>query len=444
MSRIRLSIWVARREVVAAGMNGGAPCVVLRSVRAAGTSASGALQAILAALPTEWQTADVRLVLSAGDVACADCFDVPFKSESEIDDTAASLAEGRCAGESAEELAIAIRQAVRRKDGSCVHTLALKQSQLKELRDVFAKGLPRAKLTVITSALPMLSSMLSRNGVYVLDARAAGEVLSVQVNDGVAQKWGSRPSGDAAFDPNLAVKQFGDVGKLETFATEVSLKGQAKAPAHLAVAYAALSCEPAEVLNVLTIAPDAKTASSGRLRGAWMRTAVAAMLLFGAAGFYFDTVAAHSAQALSEVETKERKLWKLRFPGKQYLPGALHANMNKMLADHNKGQGANQFPSALGFWGEVASHMPNAEQVGLSIESLQLSHDGGRLVGRVDKANDDVLKNASILEAHLNQSKQMQTRGEYETRQNDIVVRLRMDYQPNSPRAMQKATGGAK
>lgn len=443
MSRIRLSIWVARREIVAAGMNGGAPCVVLRSVRAAGTSVSDALQSMLTALTTEWQTADVRLVLSAGDVACADCFDVPFKSEREIEDTAASLAEGRCAGESAEELAIAIRQAIRRKDGSCVHVLALKQTQLKEFREVFAKGLPRAKLTVITSALPLLGSMLSQDGVHVLDARAGGEVLSVLVKDRAAQQWGSQPSREAPDAAQIA-KRFGDVGTLETFAAEVSLKEGGKAPADLAVAYAALLCEPGDVLNALTIAPDAKTASSGRLRWAWMRTAIAAMLLFGAAGFYFDTVAAHSAQALSEVEKKERELWTQRFPGKEYLPGGLHASMNKLLADHNKGQGANQFPSALGFWGEVASHMPNVEQVGLSIESMQLSHDGGRLVGRVDKANDDVLKNASILEAHLNQSKKIQTRGEYETRQNDIVVRLRMDYQPNAPRAMRKEVGGVK
>lgn len=444
MSRVRLALWIARREVVAAGSSGGAPCVVLRVARPTGTSACAALQGILSSLSAEWHAADVRLVLSAGDVACADCFEVPFKTESEIEDTAASLAEGRCAGESAEELAIAIRQAVRRKDGSCVHALALKQAQLKELRDVFSQALPSARLTLISSALPLLSSMLTQDGFYVLDARAAGEVLSVLMKDGVAQQWASCPRGhsEVGVNADVVAQSFGNSEKLETFAGEISLKANLKAPPEFAVAYAALECEPAQVLNILAIAPDAQKASTGRLRGAWMRTAVAAMLLFGAAGFYFDTVASRAAQALEIVDAKERELWKQRFPSKQYLPGALHASMTKMLADHTKGEGANQFPSALGFWGEMVAHMPNPEQVGLSIESLQLSHDGGRLVGHVDKASDDVLKNASMLEAHLNTSKLMQTRGEYETRDKDIVVRLRMDYQPKMQSAAQ--SGGVK
>ena len=74
--------------------------------------------------------------------------------------------------------------------------------------------------------------------------------------------------------------------------------------------------------------------------------------------------------------------------------------------------------------------MPEPEALGLTLESLDLAPDGGRISARLPAVKEDPLKNASQLESRLNQSSRMTARGDYEVRDGQVQVRLRMDYKP--------------
>jgi hypothetical protein len=104
--------------------------------------------------------------------------------------------------------------------------------------------------------------------------------------------------------------------------------------------------------------------------------------------------------------------------------------MRERLSDLGEIPGSTDFPSALAFWGEIGKRMPDPEAIGMTLESLDLAPDGGRISARVPAIQGDPLKNASQLEGQLNQSRKMAARGDYEVREGQVQVRLRLDFRP--------------
>src|SRR5207249_15267 len=109
----------------------------------------------------------------------------------------------------------------------------------------------------------------------------------------------------------------------------------------------------------------------------------------------------------------------------------LFERMKRAIAEQSKTSDANNSPSALGLWSEVGSVLPNADTIGLSLESIQFNSDGGRITGKVNAAAGDPLAHAAALENALNNASHLVARGEFENKGAEIVVRMRLDYQPH-------------
>jgi hypothetical protein len=154
----------------------------------------------------------------------------------------------------------------------------------------------------------------------------------------------------------------------------------------------------------------------------------AAALLLAAVGVFFHRRARQEEADLRAVRQGLADLSTRLLPDRPAAdPGLLRA-LKFRLADGADGAGAP--PSALAFWSELARHFPDPEAIGLTLESLDLAPEGGRLSARVPAAADDPLKNAARLEGELNQSPKVRTRGDYEVKDGQVLIRLRMDYKP--------------
>ena len=227
----------------------------------------------------------------------------------------------------------------------------------------------------------------------------------------------SRPAAPPGTSPNIHL-------------ANLDLVEAKQVPVSLAAAVAAALAEPDETANLLRGAKDAQRGAVSRLRGPLTKLGAAAALLLVITGFRFER---HLGQCEADLEAcgkTERQLWERTLPGEPYKAGELAGKLVKTLSQKEKSAAANRFPSALSFWSEVACAMPNPDQVGLSLESLHLAPDGGRMLGRVSRGSTDPLSNAALLESALSKSDRLAARGEFETRDSEIVVRLRLDYRP--------------
>jgi hypothetical protein len=199
-------------------------------------------------------------------------------------------------------------------------------------------------------------------------------------------------------------------------------------PVGIAAAFAATIVDPEEVPN---LAPSSPAASRlRRFRDVLLNLGAAAALLLGAFGLHFHRDALLDRQSTSSARGAELELWSRFLPSEEPKPGRLLQAMRQRLAESGEAPGASDVPSALAFWGEIGKQMPDPELLGLTLESLDLAPDGGRLSARVPAQKDDPLKNAAELEGKLNQSKRMTARGDYEVQGRQVLVRLRMDYRP--------------
>lgn len=443
----RVGISIGRRAVAVAGVLAGRSAVIDFSgvsERNRESTLVEALQAALEKLPPAWRNSDIFLAISSGDLACADCFEVPFSSEGQIEAISGSLAESRCAGFSAEELATDLQRIDGTKTGSIVQVVALAHRTLSAILACVKTALPAARLRTVT-AIPMaLSHAIHRQGVHGLIVAGEGILLA---NDGHAQAWRSFPVGSGRPEQALSTRAASvGAGDITIHTREISLCDIDTVPIDLAAAVAVALVEPGKNANLLRSAMDAPRSALARLRGLLTLAGAAAALLFVAAGLYFDKQARQLETGATAIEKTERTLWEGALPTEAYKPAALTSRLKKILAQRNRVAEANKYPSALAFWGEMASVLPNADQVGLSMESLQLGPDGGRLTGKVNKGTADPLSNASLLESALNNSESLAARGEFETRETEIVVRMRLDYRQPSPQTAGSArtAGGAK
>lgn len=436
----RVGISIGRKAVAIAGILAGRRFAIefsSLSERVQNSTLVDSLASAMNALPPQWRNCEIFIAISSGDLACADCFEVPYCSESQIETISNSLAESRCAGYSAEDLSTDLQRISVAKIGSTIQVIAIPHRTLSAIQECIKKVLPVARLKVVT-AIPMaLSGVLQSPGVHGLVIAGEGILLS---NNNILA-WRSFPVG--AEQPEQALSSRASsfsTDEIQIYAKEIAFPGIRKVPLELAAAVAVTIAEPRTTPNLLRGAKDAPRNTLSRLRGPLTLAGAAMALLLLVAGLYFDKQVRQVATRTATIEVAERNLWVEALPNETYRPTALTTRLKSILTQRNKVTEANKYPSALAFWSEMASVLPNADQVGLSMESLQFGPDGGRLTGKVNKGTSDPLSNASLLESALNNSDSLAARGEFETRDTEIVVRMRLDYRQPST----KIAGGAK
>jgi hypothetical protein len=201
-------------------------------------------------------------------------------------------------------------------------------------------------------------------------------------------------------------------------------------PYALLPAFAAAVCDPDAVPNLLNALPNYRKTFFRCFSDVLTCIVAAVALCFGALGFHFQRDATRERNELVAARVAERTLWGRFLPAEEPHEGRLLKTMRTRLADLGEGAGASEFPSALAFWSELGKHMPNPDALSLTLESLDLAPDGGRISARMPALKEDPLKNATQVEGALNGSKNLTARGDYEVRDGQVQVRLRMDYKP--------------
>ncbi len=197
-------------------------------------------------------------------------------------------------------------------------------------------------------------------------------------------------------------------------------------PLRYAPALAAAVCDPDRVPNRATLLPGSKGALLARLREPILNVAAAAALILGALGVWLHREKSREEADLATTKRATMELWSRVLPSEAPKESGLLRALHARLGDG----GGEAGPSMLAFWTEIGKHMPDPEPLGLCLESLDLSPEGGRLSARLPAGKDDPLKNAAALEGHLNQSEKLRSRGDYEVRDGQVQVRLRMEFKP--------------
>jgi len=211
----------------------------------------------------------------------------------------------------------------------------------------------------------------------------------------------------------------------------ITLKwGSQVVPPDEAVALAAAVCDAEAVPNLMLALPGVRKTFVHRFAEPLVNVAAAAALCLGSAGVHFDREARVERTRLEVGRHAERDVWDKVFPGGPHRNGQLLASMRerlRLLCDPGSAAGP---ASALAFWGEIGRNMPDPDTLGLSLESLDLAPDGGRLTGRVKTDKEDAMRNAAQLEGKLGESKKLSAHGDYEVHGGEVQVRLRIEYRP--------------
>lgn len=406
---------------------------------APGTSSGAALGDLLACLPAELRGGEVRIALSPSHLACLDTFEAPFTGERQLSAVAAALAEERCAGENAEQLSVdfAFLGKGRDKDRKEVEVVAARTDFLRSLAAAVRDRLPGASVSLIASAPSVLAMSLApeetRQGLGLLlpgeawvfspGPRFERAIPMAADRDGARERLAASlgQNGGSETGPRvLASWEEGHHARLRS--------GLACSVAHVIPAALAFA-DPESLPNLVSALPN--QAGTGRqLRRAFLGSMAAAAVLLLAAGFCFDQKLKGIQAQLDACARDEEALWKTCFPGDRFVTDSLAGRMRNEQEAHRKAAEANRLPSALAFWGQLGSRMPAPDKIGFSLDELNLAPDGGRLAGRVRTEPGDPLRNASFLERSLNGSEALEARGEFETKGDEIVVRMRLDYRP--------------
>jgi hypothetical protein len=400
---IGISIGRHAAGIVVAEIGGGKTRIAWshQAPRAGGQSASKALEDVLRQLPDTFRGLSVSLVLSPGDLACSDVVDLsPGVTHRSLPRLGPALCEARCAGESMEDLSADLVPA-----GSQVHAVAMRTRAVEELRAVvIGRGL---SLKLVTAA-PIAMGYAFRDGP--LDITAAGERCQLE-RIGDSLTWRSFPV---------------DVVEDQVLKGALSLNGD-PIPAGQAAAIAVILADPDEVPNLLCGLPGAPRSFGARCRNAFLALGVTAILLLGALAFQFDRESRINASDLNQVRQAENRLWAKYLPGRAPREGELLRAMKRHLAETGA-QSSEAGPlSVLTLWAEIAKQLPDVDELGVTLETLDLSPEEGRFTFRVPAPADDPMRNAALIEERLNKSDKIRARGDYEVKDKEVVVRLRVE-----------------
>ncbi|MCK6498650.1 MAG: hypothetical protein L6Q38_04130 [Nitrospira sp.] len=404
---------------------------------APGSPIEMALSDLLGRIPAEWRGGDLRIALSPALLGCADTLESPFQTEKQVSAVVESLAEERCAGENAEDLTVDFALNGKIAGKATIEVVALRTALLRSLLETVHARLPAATVSLITSAPAVLKRALVPKEIEgglalllpgeVFESGSEGDGLPIfrafpvaALREGIQDRVAARIQADetaarflCAWDPDHRVK----------------LKAGIECPVAHAIPTALALTDPETLPNLVSRLPEHSNGSR-HLRKAYLGVLAAAAMLLLVAGLYFDRKAKHVSERLDACSEIEASLWKTYLPHTRFVPDALAERMRAELELHRKATEANRLPSALAFWGQVGRRMPAPDKIGFSLDELSFAPDGGRLAGRVKAEPGDPLRNAALLERALNESEALDARGEFESRGDEIVVRVRLDYRP--------------
>jgi hypothetical protein len=419
MPRATIGLSVGRYESIVAVVDGAgenariAFCRAIR--RQTQQTIPAAITELLKSIPAEFRSCTISMALSPALIACSDRFESALRSQRQIDEIKGSLAEARCAGEVAEDLAVDALQCIRTDAGSVIEIIAVSLSLLKDVRNAIFTALPNAHLVLVTSMPAAISQAVRlKEGQSEETVSLAGEqVVLSRMSDGV-QQWRSFPI--QLTDQVLGSKfTFTGIGAIESY---------------VAPAVAAALCDVEQTANALRDADGIGITTSQRLRGQAVRLFGAAAVLLFAIGLMFHRQAQELQQEITDARDAERKAWTQYLPKERFQPGKLNQRLKERLAEDSKARDANSTPSALSLWAEMAAVLPNADSMGMTLDTLQLGQEEARMQARVNAPANDPLQHATQLEQALNRSEQLAARGEFENKGSEVLVRMRVDYKP--------------
>jgi len=365
-------------------------------------SPSRTLKDLLAELPERFRNQTLALALSSGDLACDDLWEAPEGLRArDVAAVAPVLLEARSTGETLEQLAVDVRLA-----GGTLAAVALGTQELQDLlRESKARGV---RLRLVTSIPAALADVFGRKENVAISW--AGQRVDVERRDGKIL-WRSVPQD----------------GTEEPPATPLALGGLTLTPGQAAAVAVALA--DSEVLpDALRGAPGAPRSFGTRFRGPLRALAVAAALFLAALGLSFRAQERRFQAELAAGEQEERSLWKRHFSDRTPVRGDLLRAAKDRLRDSGQAGGDATVPSAFLFFMDLGRHLPDADALWLTLDTLDVSPEGGRMSASVSSVPGDVLRNAALLEAKVNESSRMTARGDFEARERDVQVRLKMDY----------------
>lgn len=406
MAAIKIGIAIGRRAARLVAVGGDRRVCTLRFdrevARSPGTPPSVVLAELLAELPEAFKKQGIAVALSSGDLACDDVWKAPEGLRArDVAAVAPVLLEARATGETLEQLAIDVRLGA--------GELAAVALGTKELLELGLKARDRGvRLSLVTSLTAAIADVFAREGNAAIGW--AGQRVEVERKDGKLA-WRSVPL-DGAEESALAT---------------LAIAGLALAPGQAAALAVALA-DPEVVPDALRGAPDAPRTFGERFRIPLRALGAAAALFLAALGLFFRAEGNRFQAELAVAEQAERSLWKRQFPDRPPVRGEFLRTAKERLRDSGQALGDAATPSAFHFFMDLGKHLPDAEALGLTLETLDVSPEGGRMSAAVASVPGDVLRNAALLEAKVNESSKMTARGDYEARERDVQVRLKMDY----------------
>ncbi len=406
--RVGVAIGPASGAILAVHRNGAESKILFHHevARPEGRKSWEILEELLSALPRDLGKAPVSLALSSGEFACADAWAPPEGlKRSALETLAPALCEARCAGETLEDLSLDVVLGEK-----SIHAVALSNEVLEGLRRVAAaRGIP---IHLVTAIPPVLAGVFS--GKDELHVLSGGEGIEVRREGGVVS-WRSYPlDPPECVSPNGALQWGGIV-----------------IPADRIPAFAAAVAEPDGLPNALRGAPDAPRSFLSRYLRPLLGLGAAVALFLGTLAFSFHRRTDSLRAEVEGLSRDEEGFQRTHLPGRSSKGPDLLRAMNDRLREAGESPSGSEFPSALSFWIEIARQMPDVEAMGMALESLDLSPEGGRLSAAVIPVAGDELRNAALLEGSLNKSPRMTARGDYERREKDLQVRLRIEFRPD-------------
>jgi hypothetical protein len=363
---------------------------------------AGAVEALLGSLPRDRMVGRIAVSLASGDLACDDTWTAPPGLRAkDVRAIAPVLLEARSAGETLEGLSADFSL----EQGNLT-VVAVDTRVLAELREAVAKK--NLALDLVTS-IPAAVACAVRSGESC--AFVWGRQHLELSSEAGRYVWRSVPADGAPAEPQ----------------PPVMIDGLSLAPEQLPAIATAL-CDPEMVPCALRGAPDAPRSFGERFRTSLLFLSGAAAVLLLAVGFHFRAQDRRFGVELAQADRFEADLWKRHFPGRTRVPGEFLRMAKERIRDSGVSGIEGGVPSVFLLLMDLARHLPEAEGIGMTLESLDLSPEGGRMTATVAAVQGDALRNAALLEGKISESSRISARGDFEARQGDVQVRLKMDW----------------
>ena len=403
MKVLGVSLAFRRASAVVADCSTSPPAVIRQAIidRSMGDGPAELLGRILDRMGDLRGVGPASVALSVGDLACAGTWRVPEGvRQKALAKMVPGICESHSSGEVLESLAVDFI-----RSGSLVHAVALPERVLRDLRaQLEARRLRSGILTSVPMALAAAWGVATPWSIS-----SGGETVELY-RDGEDLRWRSFPTGSP----------------------DESATGGTPAlpvPVPIAASFAVATIPRGLVPDLGGDWRRLQASRFERYGTELLNAMLAASLLLGAVGFRFQKRLDAAREGLEAVRGGERRLWAQLFPDAAPWEGGLLKALGTRQGGSAPSDSAAS-PSGLQFWAELATQLPDPDRIGLTLESLEIGPGGGRLAGRVPTAPEDSLATAALLERDINRSRTIQAHGDYEVRDGQVQVRLRLERKP--------------